>query len=59
MGDILEIKKDENFPTDMLLLYAKNDKGKPVDIIFIDTMNLDGETNLKPRKVSDNTVNSD
>ena len=48
MGDILEVKKDEVFPTDMLLLYAENDKEEPVDIIFVDTMNLDGETNLKP-----------
>ena len=48
MGDILEVKKDEVFPTDMLLLYAENDKDEAVDIIFVDTMNLDGETNLKP-----------
>jgi len=59
MGDILEIKKDEEFPTDMLLLYAKNEFNKPVDIIFIDTMNLDGETNLKPRKVADPTLNDE
>lgn len=58
MGDILEIKKDEVFPTDMLLLYAENDKQEPVDIIFVDTMNLDGETNLKPRTIAHSAINS-
>ena len=58
MGDILEIKKDEVFPTDMLLLYAENDKDEPVDIIFVDTMNLDGETNLKPRTIAHSAINS-
>jgi len=57
MGDILEVKKDEVFPTDMLLLYAENDKNEPVDIIFVDTMNLDGETNLKPRTIAHSALN--
>ena len=35
--------KDETFPADLLFLYAKT------DVIFVDTMNLDGETNLKPK----------
>ncbi len=56
MGDILEIKKEEQFPSDLLLLYAENDKEEPVDIIFVDTMNLDGETNLKPRTIADSRV---
>ena len=42
-GDILKISKDETFPTDLLFLYSKT------DVIFVDTMNLDGETNLKPK----------
>ncbi len=58
MGDILEVKKDEVFPTDMLLLYAENDKEEPVDIIFVDTMNLDGETNLKPRTIASSQMDS-
>jgi phospholipid-translocating ATPase len=56
MGDILQISKDEPFPTDMLLLYAEKEKDKPIDIIFIETMNLDGETNLKPRKQADKHI---
>ena len=48
MGDILEIKKDHDLPSDIMLLYAENEAQEPVDIVFVDTMNLDGETNLKP-----------
>lgn len=44
-GDIVEVKKDQDFPADLLLISAKE------DIIFVDTMNLDGETNLKPKVV--------
>lgn len=58
MGDILQINQNESFPTDMVLLYAEKEPGVPVDIIFIETMNLDGETNLKPRKQADNTIKS-
>ena len=44
-GDIIKIEKDRDFPCDMLLWYSKT------DVIFVDTMNLDGETNLKPKTV--------
>lgn len=44
LGDILRISKDESFPCDMLFIYARKDK------INVDTMNLDGETALKPKK---------
>lgn len=44
-GDILKIKKDEDFPADLLLLYA------PREIIFVDTVNLDGESSLKEKYV--------
>jgi len=42
-GDIIKVHKDESFPSDILFLHAKT------DVIFVDTMNLDGETNLKPK----------
>ena len=45
MGDIVRIDKDKEFPADLLLLQAA--KGK--DIVYVDTMNLDGETNLKEK----------
>ena len=46
MGDIVKIKKDTEFPADLLLLLASGGK----DIVYVDTMNLDGETNLKDKK---------
>jgi len=39
------VKKDTEIPADLLLLNAE--KGK--DIVYVDTMNLDGETNLKEK----------
>ena len=39
------VSKDKEFPADLLLLYA------PREIIYVDTMNLDGETNLKEKCV--------
>jgi P-type E1-E2 ATPase len=56
IGDILEIKKDEEFPADLVLLYAEDASNKPIDLIFIDTMNLDGEANLKPRTIIDSSI---
>ena len=45
LGDVIRISKDESFPCDMLFIYSRN------DVIFVDTMNLDGETNLKPKTI--------
>lgn len=39
------VKKDQEFPSDLLLLYGAK------EIIYVDTMNLDGETNLKEKFV--------
>jgi P-type E1-E2 ATPase len=46
-GDIVMVQKDTEFPADLLLLHASNNK----DIVYVDTMNLDGETNLKEKYV--------
>jgi P-type E1-E2 ATPase len=43
VGDVIRAEKDKEFPADMLLLCA------PKDIVYVDTMNLDGETNLKEK----------
>jgi magnesium-transporting ATPase (P-type) len=45
VGDIVMVSKDREFPADLLLLYA------PREIIYVDTMNLDGETNLKEKSI--------
>lgn len=46
VGDIIKVEKDQNFCADLLFLYSRT------DVIFVDTMNLDGETNLKPKVLS-------
>lgn len=46
VGGIVKVQKDEQVPADVVLLAASNDDG----IAFIDTCNLDGETNLKVRQ---------
>lgn len=51
VGDIVIVHKNENFPADLLCLTAENDEG----ICYIETMQLDGETNLKIRKAMDQT----
>jgi len=43
LGDIIKVSCNESFPADILFLHSKT------DVIFVDTMNLDGETNLKPK----------
>src|SRR5690606_38679662 len=43
LGDIVRVSKDESFPCDMMFIYSRH------EVIFVDTMNLDGETNLKPK----------
>jgi len=45
VGDILLVKDGEDFPADLVLLKSSNDNG----MAFIETANLDGEKNLKPK----------
>ncbi|ONM06524.1 Phospholipid-transporting ATPase 3 [Zea mays] len=51
VGDIVRIKQDGYFPADLLFLSSTNPDG----ICYIETANLDGETNLKIRKALEKT----
>ena len=44
------MEKDEEIPCDLLCIAA------PKDLVFVSTMNLDGETNLKERMLGVNDI---
>ncbi|RZC10336.1 probable phospholipid-transporting ATPase 8 [Glycine soja] len=52
VGDIIKVYKDEYFPADLLLLSSSYDDG----ICYVETMNLDGETNLKLKHALEVTI---
>jgi len=43
VGEIVRIKCDDQIPADMLILHTNDEKGS----CYVETKNLDGETNLK------------
>ena len=51
VGDVLQINANEMAPADMLLVNTVNANGAGGGTCFIETKNLDGETNLKQRTV--------
>ena len=48
VGCIVKVKENEFFPCDMYLLNTSSPKG----ICFVETKNLDGETNLKHKQAA-------
>lgn len=46
VGDIIRLRRDENVPADIVLLHASGPNG----VAYIETMALDGETNLKSKQ---------
>lgn len=51
VGDVVCIHRDEEAPADAVILSTSDDDG----IAYVDTANLDGETNLKPYKARNET----
>jgi phospholipid-transporting ATPase len=54
-GDIVYVQKGEKFPVDCVLLASSYDEGT----VFVETAELDGETNLKRRTTCGMKVNAD
>ncbi|KAG0465417.1 hypothetical protein HPP92_019581 [Vanilla planifolia] len=46
VGDVVKVEKDQFFPADLMLLSSSYEDG----ICYVETMNLDGETNLKVKR---------
>ncbi|KAK1397343.1 hypothetical protein POM88_007206 [Heracleum sosnowskyi] len=46
VGDVVKLEKDQFFPADLLLLSSSYEDG----ICYVETVNLDGETNLKVKR---------
>ena len=52
VGDILQVMKDTFFPADLLLLAVPESAD---GLAYVETINLDGESNLKIKKALDQT----
>ncbi|GJZ62573.1 probable phospholipid-transporting ATPase 4 [Tanacetum coccineum] len=55
VGDVVKVEKDRFFPADLLFLSSSYEDG----ICYVETMNLDGETNLKVKRSLEITLQLD
>ncbi|KAJ1917674.1 hypothetical protein H4219_003086 [Mycoemilia scoparia] len=51
IGDVVYLESGDHIPADMIILSTSSEEGE----CYVETKNLDGETNLKPRKAIDTT----
>ncbi len=47
VGDVIKLKRNDDVPADIVLLHADGEEG----VAYVETMALDGETNLKSKQV--------
>jgi phospholipid-transporting ATPase len=52
VGDIVRVEKEERFPADLIILSSS----EPAGIAYLETSNVDGESNLKVRFSNRNTA---
>lgn len=52
VGDVVRVQKDQYFPSDLLLLSSSYEDG----VCYVETINLDGETNLKAKRCVEATL---
>ncbi|KAL8118799.1 putative phospholipid-transporting ATPase 4 [Apium graveolens] len=52
VGDVVKVEKDQFFPADLFFLSSSYEDG----ICYVETMNLDGETNLKVKRALEATL---
>ncbi|KAI4325345.1 hypothetical protein MLD38_030755 [Melastoma candidum] len=52
VGDVVKVEKDQFFPADLFLLSSSYEDG----LCFVETMNLDGETNLEVKRSLEMTL---
>ncbi|XP_044496807.1 probable phospholipid-transporting ATPase 4 [Mangifera indica] len=55
VGDVVKVEKNDFFPADLLFLSSSYEDG----ICYVETMNLDGETNLKVKRSLEATSSLD